>query len=102
MALASQEGWLRLWGDWLKMGVHVRACVYAYACVCVHGHVFVWLCFGAESPAKLGKSSCLRPGLPALHFSLFFLLVAFIRSSLPCCRLGPAWLGAELMRPSSS
>lgn len=59
MALASQEGWLRLWGDWLKMGVHVRARVYAYTCVCVHRHVFVWLCFGAESPAKLGKSSLL-------------------------------------------
>lgn len=70
MALASQEGWLRLWGDWLKMGVHVHACVYAYACVCVHGHVFVWLCFGAESPAKLGKSSLLLTA--RAHSTSFF------------------------------
>lgn len=36
MALASQEGWLRLWGQGLKMCVHLHSCVCVHVCMCVH------------------------------------------------------------------
>lgn len=71
MALAFQEGWLSLWGDWLKTGVHMCACVYAHACVCAHVHVFMWLRLVLKAWQGWGKAvSCSQLVLPALHFSV--------------------------------
>ena len=102
MALASQEGCLRVWGDWLKMGVHVHASMHMHVCVCTYmclrGSVLVlkaWQGWGkAVSFSQLV--------LPALHFSLIFPPSCLHRIIAALLQTWTSTAGAELMRPSSS
>lgn len=66
------------------MSVHVRACAYARACVCVHTHVFAWLYFGAESLSRMEKSSLLLSA-GALSTAFFLFLSSQLTSSDHCC-----------------